>query len=144
MGFDIPVKINSSGVPERPPDAVLQSVRILVRKDTLSYKFQLDEEANYLVIAYFARILPVKSSFHVLVNGDILTSNYTLQSSETCTISSISNNTSVINITIQNVSSHPQINALEVYQIADIPLGSSQSQGRDFQLSMSLTSDSRY
>lgn len=128
VGFDIPVKINSSGVPESPPDAVLQSARILVRTDTLSYNFQLDEEANYLVIAYFARILPVQSSFHVLVNGDILATNYTLQSSETGAVSSISNNISVINITIHNVSFHPQINALEVYQIADIPLGSSQSQ----------------
>ncbi|KAH9312395.1 hypothetical protein KI387_027430, partial [Taxus chinensis] len=128
-GFDIQVKINSSGIPESPPDAVLQSARILVRTNNLFYNFQFNEKATYFVIAYFTKILAVYSTFNVLVNGDIIKYNYTLQSGEAGGIyHSTSDSTSEINITIHNVSFHPQINALEVYQIADIPVESSQSQ----------------
>ncbi|GLJ07608.1 hypothetical protein SUGI_0070710 [Cryptomeria japonica] len=128
-GFDIPVNINSSGIPESPPDAVLQSARILVRTQNLFYNFHLSEKANYFVIAYFTKIVAVYSTFDVLLNGDIIKSNFTLQRGEAGRVlNSTHDSTTEINITIHNVSFHPQINALEVYQIADIPLGSSQSQ----------------
>ncbi|KAK2649246.1 hypothetical protein Ddye_016735 [Dipteronia dyeriana] len=121
-GFNILVSLtSSSSIWESPPAAVLQNARVLARKDALTYNFPLDMLADYYIVLYFAGILPVSPTFSVLINGDVAESNYTVRSSESGALYLTRKGIKNLNITIKSISFYPQVNALEVYEIIEIP-----------------------
>ncbi|KAF2284507.1 hypothetical protein GH714_025916 [Hevea brasiliensis] len=97
IGFNKLLSFNLSSLSENPPLAVLQTARVLARRKVLTYNLALDTLGDYYIVLYFAGILPVSPSFDIFINGDIAQSNYT--------------------VTIF----YPQINAIEVYEVVDIP-----------------------
>ncbi|KAA8550630.1 hypothetical protein F0562_002314 [Nyssa sinensis] len=124
-GFNNQLSFNLSSLQESPPSTVLQTARVLARKDVLTYNFPLDVLGDYYMVLYFAGILPVSPSFDVLINGDVMQSNYTVKSSELSALYFTRKGIKNLNITLKNVSFYPQVNAIEVYEIVDIPVESS-------------------
>ncbi|OVA00094.1 Protein kinase domain [Macleaya cordata] len=124
-GFNTQLLFNLSGLPENPPLAVLQSARVLARKNDLTYNFPLDKLGDYYVVLIFAGILPVSSVFNVVVNGEVVSANFTVKSSEVSAIFFTQKGIRSLNITFQNISFYPQVSAIEIYELVDIPLESS-------------------
>ncbi|XP_042483204.1 probable LRR receptor-like serine/threonine-protein kinase At5g48740 [Macadamia integrifolia] len=123
--FNIQLPLNLSGIKESLPLAVLQSARVLARKNVLTYNFPLDKLGDYYISLYFAGILPVSPSFDVLINGNVVSSNYTLKSSVASVLFFAQQSIRSLNIMFQNISFYPQVNAIEVYEIVSIPLEAS-------------------
>ncbi|XP_058198058.1 probable LRR receptor-like serine/threonine-protein kinase At5g48740 [Rhododendron vialii] len=123
-GFEIRSTFNSSSLKETPPAPVLQTARIS-RTEVLTYNLPLDTLGDYYVVLYFAGILPISPSFDVLINGDIIQSNYTVKRSEVSALFIARKGIKSLDITMKSTSRYPQINAIEVYEIVDIPLESS-------------------
>ncbi|KAL8150767.1 hypothetical protein V2J09_020575 [Rumex salicifolius] len=88
---------------------------------TLTYNLKLGKIGDYYVVLYFAGILRRSPSFNVLINGDLVQSNYTLKDSGVDVLYLTQHTTSKLNITFQNVSFCTQVNAIEVYEIIDVP-----------------------
>ncbi|KAI8023945.1 putative LRR receptor-like serine/threonine-protein kinase [Camellia lanceoleosa] len=128
-GFKIQRTFNLSSLEETPPAAVLQTARVLARKEVLTYNLPLDTLGDYYIILYFAGILPVSPSFNMLINGDVVQSNYTVKSSEVSALFITRKGIKSLNITMKSISFYPQINAIEVYEIVDIPSESSSTTG---------------
>lgn len=128
-GFNNQLPLNLSNIQESPPAAVLQSARVLARKNILSYNFQLDKMGDYYAVLYFGGILPVSPSFDILANGDVVRSNYTVKSSEVSVLFFIRKGITSLNITLRNVSFYPLMNAIEIYESVDIPLECSTTTG---------------
>ncbi|XP_010264105.1 PREDICTED: probable LRR receptor-like serine/threonine-protein kinase At5g48740 isoform X1 [Nelumbo nucifera] len=124
-GFNIQLPFNLLGIKESPPLSVLQSARVLARKNILTYNFPLDKLGDYHIILYFAGILPVSPSFDILVNGDVVSYNYTVKNSEAGMLFFSFKGIQSLNMTFRNISFYPQVNAIEVYEIVDIPLEAS-------------------
>ncbi|CAL5353509.1 unnamed protein product [Camellia sinensis] len=125
-GFKIQRTFNLSSLEETPPAAVLQTARVLARKEVLTYNLPLDDTlGDYYIILYFAGILPVSPSFNMLINGDVVQSNYTVKSSEVSALFITRKGIKSLNITMKSIRFYPQINAIEVYEIVDIPSESS-------------------
>ncbi|KAL6968035.1 hypothetical protein U1Q18_033839 [Sarracenia purpurea var. burkii] len=124
-GFKIQSTFNLSSLKEIPPASVLQTARVLTRKDVLTYNLPLHTPGDYYIILYFAGILPVFPSFDVLINGDIVQQNFTVKRSEVSALFITRKGIKSLNITIMNISFCSQINAIEVYEIVDIPPESS-------------------
>ncbi|KAG9149331.1 hypothetical protein Leryth_003301 [Lithospermum erythrorhizon] len=124
-GFDIQNIFNLSNLIESPPTAILQTARVLARWNELTYNLPLDHQGDYHIILYFAGILPVSSSFDVMINGNIFQANYTVQTWESKDMLFTLKEINSLNITLRKVGYFPFINALEVYEILDIPPGTS-------------------
>ncbi|KAJ4956616.1 hypothetical protein NE237_013399 [Protea cynaroides] len=120
--FDIPLPLNISGIKESPPLAVLQSARVVTRKNVLTYNFPLNKLGNYYIVLYFAGILPVSPSFDILINGDVVSTNYTVKNRVASVLFFARKGIQSLSITFQNISFYPQVNAIEVYEIVGIPL----------------------
>lgn len=120
-GFKIHNSFNQSNVVEEPPAAVIQTGRVLARRNMLTYSLPFDVLGDYYIILYFAGILPVLPSFDVLINGDLVQSNYTIKSSEISALYVTLKGINSLNITLRSISFYPQINAFEVYNMVDIP-----------------------
>ncbi|XP_004292376.1 PREDICTED: probable LRR receptor-like serine/threonine-protein kinase At5g48740-like [Fragaria vesca subsp. vesca] len=112
---------NISGLKENLPADILQTARVLARRDVLTYDLLLDTLADYYIVLYFAGILPVLPSFDILINGDVAQSNYTVRSSEVSALYFTQRGIRSLNITLKSISFFPQINAIEVYEVLDIP-----------------------
>ncbi|KAG5252191.1 LRR receptor serine/threonine-protein kinase [Salix suchowensis] len=97
-GFDVLLGFNLSAVTESPPPAVLQTARILARTDVLTYNLPL--------------MHVVRSDYHVKM-------------SEASALHLTQKGIENLNITLKSISFYPQINAIEVYEIVDIPLEAS-------------------
>lgn len=128
-GFNLLVGFSSSSIQESPPAAVLQTARVLARRDVMTYNFPVDTLADYYIVLYFAGILPVSPTFEVLINGDIAESNFTVRSSEAGALYFTWKGIKSLNITIKSIKFYPQVNALEVYEILDIPPETSSTTG---------------
>lgn len=128
-GLDIELPLNLSGLKESPPIAVLQSARVLARRNDLSYNFSLDKTGDYYVVLYFAGIFPVSPTFDILINGNVMSSNFTVKRSEATAIFFTQWGIRSLNITLKNSSYYPLVNAIEVYEMVDIPLASSSTTG---------------
>lgn len=128
-GFDIQANFNVSVLKEGPPVAVLQTGRVLARWNDMTYKFPIDHQGDYHIVLYFAGILPVSPSFDVLINEDIVQSNYTVNRWEVSSLFFTMKGIESLNITLKTVHYYPYINALEVYEILDIPLETSSTTG---------------
>ncbi|KAK4366194.1 hypothetical protein RND71_014074 [Anisodus tanguticus] len=124
-GFDIQANFNMSVLKESPPAAVLQTGRILARWNDMTYNFPIDHQGDYHIVLYFSGILPVSPSFDVLINRDIVRSNYTVNRWEVSSLLFTMKGIESLNITLKTVHYYPFINALEVYEILDIPLETS-------------------
>ncbi|KAF8394112.1 hypothetical protein HHK36_020317 [Tetracentron sinense] len=124
-GFSNQLPLDLSSLKESPPVGVLQSARVLTRENALTYNFPIDSLGDYYTVLYFAGILPVSPSFDVIVNGDVVTSNYTVKSSEASALFFQQRGTWTMNITFRNISFVSQVNAIEVFEIVEIPLESS-------------------
>ncbi|XP_057480750.1 probable LRR receptor-like serine/threonine-protein kinase At5g48740 isoform X1 [Actinidia eriantha] len=124
-GFKMQSTVNLSSLKETPPAAVLQTARVLVRKDVLTYDLPLDTLGDYYIILYFAGILPVFPSFDILINGDVIWSNYAVKSSEASAMFITRKGIKSLNITMKGIRFYPQINGIEVYEIVNIPSESS-------------------
>ncbi|MED6106121.1 hypothetical protein PIB30_002014 [Stylosanthes scabra] len=116
----------TNNLKEQPPITVLQTGRILARKNTLTYNLPLDDDddefGDYYIILYFAGILPVLPSFDVLINGDVVQQNYTIMRSEISSLYFTGKRIRrSLSITLKNISFYPLINAFEVYKMVDIP-----------------------
>ncbi|KAK7349999.1 hypothetical protein VNO77_08000 [Canavalia gladiata] len=120
-GLKIQLSFNQSSLVEEPPAAVLQTGRVLARTNMLTYNLPLDTLGDYYIILYFAGILPVFPSFDVIINGELVKSNYTINSSETSALYVTRKGIRILNITLKSISFYPQINAFEVYKMVDIP-----------------------
>ncbi|XP_034690063.1 probable LRR receptor-like serine/threonine-protein kinase At5g48740 isoform X2 [Vitis riparia] len=120
-GFNIQLSFNLSSIEESPPLAVLQTARVLARRDTLAYYFPLDKLGDYYIVLYFAGILPVSPTFDVLINGDVVWSSYTVKNSEATALFFTRKGIKSLSITLKNISFNPLINAIEVYEMVDIP-----------------------
>lgn len=136
-GFDIQLSFNLSTIIESPPLAVLQTARVLARRDILTYHFPLDKLGDYYIVLYFAGILPVSPTFDVVINGDIVWSNYTVKNWEATALFFTRKGIKNLSITLKNISFNPLINAIEVYEIVDIPSETSSTTG-DFLSAFSL------
>lgn len=121
-GFSKQVPLNLSNLQESPPLPVLQSARVLARRNILSYNFQLDKMGDYYIVLYFAGILPVSPSFDILINGDIVKSNYSVKISEASALYFVRQSVTSLNITLRNVSFFPLVNAIEIYESVEVPL----------------------
>lgn len=123
--FNIQSSFYISNLTESPPTAVLQTARVLARWADLTYNLPLDEPGDYYVVLYFAGILPVPPAFDILINGASVQSNYTVQSSVVSGLFFTMRGIKSLNITLKTIRYYPLINALEVYQILDIPFETS-------------------
>lgn len=128
-GFNTFESIDFSSIKESPPVTVLQNARVLARRDSLTYKLPLNKSGDYYIVLYFAGILPVSPTFNVLINGDVAESNYTIIRSETSALYLFRKGINSLNITVKSISFNPQVNALEVYEIIDIPSEASSTTG---------------
>lgn len=128
-GFSIQLSLNTSSIQENPPLAVLQTARVLTRRDVLTYYFALDRLGDYYIVLYFAGILPVSPTFDVLINGDIVWSSYTVKNSEATALFFTRKGIKSLGITLKNISFNPLISAIEVYEIVDIPSETSSTTG---------------
>ena len=128
-GFKIQLSFKQSSLEEKPPPAILQTGRVLARRNTLTYSLPLDALGDYYIILYFAGILPVFPSFDVLINGELVKSNYTINSSETSALYLTRKGIGSLNITLKSISFCPQINAFEVYKMVDVPSDASSTTG---------------
>ncbi|KAM6564917.1 hypothetical protein CsatB_024915 [Cannabis sativa] len=125
-GFKIQHSFNvSESLKESPPPAILQTARVLARRDVLTYNLSLDTLGDCYIILYFAGILPVFPSFDVLINGEVVQSNYTVKTSEVSALHVTRKGLKSLNITLKTASFYPQVNAIEAYEILDIPLEAS-------------------
>lgn len=128
-GFDIQSNFSLSNIKESPPSVVLQTGRVLARWTSLVYSLPLDNLGDYNVVLYFAGILPVSPSFDVLINGDVVYSNYTVSRWEASSLFFTMRGIRTLNITLKAIAYYPLVNALEVYEILDVPLESSSTTG---------------
>ena len=128
-GFKIQRNFNLSTLRESPPAAVLETTRVLARREVLTYNLPLDTLANYNIVLYFAGIVPVSHSFDLLINGDVVQSNYTANMSEVSALYFTRKGIKSLNITLKSITYYPQINAIEVYEIVDIPMEVSSTTG---------------
>lgn len=128
-GFDIQSTFNLSNIKEYPPTAVLQTARVLARWNNLVYRMPLDNQGDYHVVLYFAGILPVSPTFDLLINGEVVQSNYTVMRWEANSLFFTVKGIKTLNITLKTISYYPLVNALEVYEILEIPLESSSTTG---------------
>ncbi|KAL2239204.1 probable LRR receptor-like serine/threonine-protein kinase At5g48740 [Sesamum indicum] len=124
-GFDVESNFSLSNIKESPPVAVLQTARVLARWNNLVYRLPLDNQGDYHVVLYFAGILPVSPSFDVIINGEVVQSNYTVMQWEANSLFFTVKGIRTLNITLKTISYYPLVNALEVYEILDIPLEAS-------------------
>lgn len=113
--------LNTSSINEVPPMVVVQTARLLERRNLLTYDLPLDELGSYYVVLYFAGIVPVSSRFDILANGGIIQSNYSVISRNSTVFYFTMEQIRGLNITLQNISFFPLINAIEVFEIVDIP-----------------------
>ncbi|KAK8650781.1 hypothetical protein V6N13_140407 [Hibiscus sabdariffa] len=120
-GFYIRLGLNLSNLKESPPLDVLQTARVLAREDVLSYKLPLDTLGDYYIVLYFADILPVSASFDILINGVVQQSEFTITTSETSTLYFTQKGITSLDIALKRIKFYPQISAIEVYEIVDIP-----------------------
>ncbi|WOL11965.1 putative LRR receptor-like serine/threonine-protein kinase [Canna indica] len=120
--FHFPISFDPTGIKENPPISILQTARVLARKNVLTYSFPLYKLGDYSVILYFAGIVPVSSSFDVLINGDVIHSNYTVKHEEVSSIFFLKKRIDSLNITLHNISFYPQVNGIEIYEILGIPM----------------------
>lgn len=128
-GFNIKVNFNLSSIKESPPADVLQTARVLARRDVLTYKLPLDKLGDYYIVLYFAGILPVSPSFDVLINGNAVQSNFVVNRSQASALFYTQKGIKSLNIMLKSISFNPQVNAIEVYEAVDIPLEASSTTG---------------
>ncbi|GER33352.1 leucine-rich repeat protein kinase family protein [Striga asiatica] len=126
--FDTQTNFTSSNIKESPPNAVLQTARVLARRNNLVYYMPLNNNnnlQNYHLTLYFAGILPVAPTFDVLINGELVQSNFTVMRWAANSLSFTLKGIRTLNITLRTVNYYPLVNAIEVYEIIDIPLETS-------------------
>ena len=128
-GFKVEANFDSIQVKEAPPVVVVETARVLARRDELSYNLPLEEQGDYFVILYFGGILAVHPSFDVLMNGKVIESNYTVEMGEMRALYVIQEQIKSLIITFKSVKFYPQVNAIEVYQIVHVPLEASSTTG---------------
>ncbi|KAL5702666.1 hypothetical protein ACHQM5_027852 [Ranunculus cassubicifolius] len=125
-GFNLQLPFNHlSDIKEIPPIDVLRSARVLARRNDLNYKFPLDKFGDYHIILHFAGILPVSPMFDILINGIVMRSSYIVKTGEASTVFFTQQGINNLNITFHNISYYPQVNAIEVYELVNIPPESS-------------------
>lgn len=127
--FNRLTRLSSFNITENPPDTVLQTARILARNDRLSYTLSLDTLGDYYIILYFAGILSLSPSFSVTINNEVKQSEHTVTSSEASALYFTQKRISKLNITFEKIKFNPQVNALEVYEILQIPPEASSTTG---------------
>lgn len=128
--FKGPTGLSSfNNITENPPASVLQTARVLARKDGLSYTLSLDVLGDCYIILYFAGMLSLSPCFSVTINGEVKQSDYTVTSSEASTLYFTQKRISELNITFGKIKFNPQVNALEVYEILQIPPEASSTTG---------------
>ncbi|KAL0459903.1 UNVERIFIED_CONTAM: putative LRR receptor-like serine/threonine-protein kinase [Sesamum latifolium] len=98
-GFDVESNFSLSNIKESPPIAVLQS-----RELQLLYRLPLDNQGDYHVVLYFAGILPVSPSFDVIINGEVVQSNYTVMQWEANSLFFSVKGIKTLNITLKTIS----------------------------------------
>lgn len=128
-GFKLQGGFNLSSLREDPPASVLQTARILARRNVLTYNLPLDTLGDYYIVLYFAGIVPVSPSFDILINGEVSQSNYTIKASDASALYFMQKDIRSLNITLKRIRYYPQVNAIEVYEIVDIPLETSSTTG---------------
>ncbi|KAL1207445.1 putative LRR receptor-like serine/threonine-protein kinase [Cardamine amara subsp. amara] len=119
--FNRLTKLTSYNITENPPASVLETARILDSKDSLSYTLSLNTLGDYYIILYFAGILPLSASFDVTINNEVKQYDYSVTSSEVGSLYFTQKRISNLNITLGKIKFNPQVNALEVYEILQIP-----------------------
>lgn len=129
VGFAIQQYFNLSGLGEDPPVAVLQTARVLARRNVLTYNLPLDTLGDYFIVLYFAGIFPVSPSFDVVINGDVIQSNYTIKISDVSALYFTQKEIKSLNLTLKSISYYPQVNGIEVYEIVGIPQEASSTTG---------------
>nr|XP_043620700.1 probable LRR receptor-like serine/threonine-protein kinase At5g48740 [Erigeron canadensis] len=124
-GFKTLGTFNTWGLKESPPLPVLQTGRVLARREGLSYNFTLENLGDYYVVLYFAGILPVSPTFDILINGEVVESNYSVKSWEVGSLYFLRKGITSLNVTFKDISFYPFVNAFEVYEIVNVPPESS-------------------
>ncbi|XP_076894312.1 putative LRR receptor-like serine/threonine-protein kinase At5g48740 [Bidens hawaiensis] len=124
-GFKNMGTFNTWGLNESPPQPVLQTGRVLARREGLSYNFALENNGDYYLVLYFAGILPVSPTFDVLINGEVVESNYSVESWQVRSLYFLKRGIENLNITFKDINFYPLVNAIEVYEIVNIPPESS-------------------
>ncbi|KAG0461086.1 hypothetical protein HPP92_021383 [Vanilla planifolia] len=119
--FHVPIALNISGMKETPPLVVLQTARVLARRDILSYRFPLKKLGNYYLVLYFAGITPLLSSFDVLVNDNVVFFDYQLNQAEASLLTYFAKGIDRLKISFRKVRFYPQVNGIEIYEVLGIP-----------------------
>ncbi|KAL7590482.1 hypothetical protein Lser_V15G38961 [Lactuca serriola] len=125
IGFSNPETFDTWSLNERPPLPVVQTGRVLARREGLSYNFALQNLGDYYLVVYFAGILPVSPTFDILINGEVVESNYRVKIWEVGSLYFLRKGIQNLNITFKDITFYPLVNAIEVYEIANIPPESS-------------------
>ncbi|KAL4571911.1 hypothetical protein LXL04_018678 [Taraxacum kok-saghyz] len=125
IGFNILDTFNTWALTESPPQPVLQTGRVLARREELNYNFTLQNLGDYYIVLYFAGILPVSPSFDILVNNEVVESNYSVKTWQVGSLYLLKKGIQNLNITFKDVTFYPLVNGIEVYEIVNIPPESS-------------------
>ncbi|XP_078158638.1 leucine-rich repeat protein kinase family protein isoform X1 [Carex rostrata] len=119
--FRIQKSLNASTIKERPPVSILQTARVLARKNIMSYNFPLGKLGSYYMILYFAGITPVSSTFDILVNKNVMSLGYTVKHGQASSLAFTVKMVDRVCVSFQNISFCPQVNAIEIYEIINMP-----------------------
>ncbi|KAI3514536.1 hypothetical protein L1887_13027 [Cichorium endivia] len=125
IGFSNVGTFNTWGLTEIPPLPVLQTGRVLARREALNYNFALENLGDYYLVLYFAGILPVSPTFDILINGEVVESNYSVNSWQVGSLYFLAKGINNLNITFKDITFYALVNAIEVYEIVNIPPESS-------------------
>ncbi|KAJ4751952.1 Leucine-rich repeat protein kinase family protein [Rhynchospora pubera] len=120
-GFKIQKSLDVASINERPPVSILQTARVLARKSVMTYKFPLREPGNYYLVLYFAGITPVSSTFDILINNNVASSGYTVQHGQASSLAFTMKMVDRVHVSFRNISFYPQVNAIEIYEIINMP-----------------------
>lgn len=121
VGSKIQKQVNASSINERPPVSILQTARVLARKSIMNYNFRLGKVGSYYMILYFAGIIPVSSTFDILINKNVVSSAYTVKLGQASSLSFTVKMVDRMYVSFQNISFYPQVNAIEIYEIVNMP-----------------------
>ncbi|KAI3779143.1 hypothetical protein L2E82_08685 [Cichorium intybus] len=87
-----------------PPLPVLQTGRVLARREALNYNFALENLGDYYLVLYFAGILPVSPTFDILINGEVVESNYSVNSWQVGSLYLLAKGINNLNITFKDIT----------------------------------------
>lgn len=87
----------------------------------MSYNFPLGKLGSYYMILYFAGITPVSSTFDILINKNVMSLGYAVKHGQASSLAFTVKMVDRVCVSFRNISFYPQVNAIEIYEIVNMP-----------------------